>query len=178
MKKETGIKKHYITYYIKRKMKTYVSPSAPTRGFYVDDNGDLRPNLDEQRINLYIRSLFQWIRDRNVVVSTLHRNGVINSRSKDGSWTTYSIKKCIDSTYRFGHLWYDQEPSPEFYLMRVKEPTLYSEWHPPISSTSHDMGNFRHESLRRSCHYNRKPQTSLKTPEHRESMSWAVHTLH
>ena len=98
---------------------TKMSESTPMRGFYEDESGNLYPNLTEQRINLYARSLNQRLKNPAVVVRTLNLQGIINTRSQDGKWNKNSIRKSIDATFRIGHLRYDHGLIPSYYLKLI-----------------------------------------------------------
>ena len=89
------------------------------RGFRVNEDGKLYPDLYEQKINLYVSSLQYRYRSHRKTLSILNATDVPNPRGIIGAWTKCGIRTCIRSGERIGHLPFNPKKAPRNYLKDI-----------------------------------------------------------
>ena len=112
------------------------------RGLRVADEGCLRPDYYEQKVNLYVRSLSVRLNTdkKKTVIQILNDSGIKNIGAQDCKWTQRSVKTCILSTNRFGHLWFDVTRPPVYYKTKID---LHNQTHDVYHHTIKNMGSLR-----------------------------------
>ena len=90
------------------------------RGFINHGKGKVYPEIYEQKINLYIRSLQYKFKRKSVSLEILKKSGIPNPGNDSGVWSMRSVTTSIRSGMRIGHLLFDKEKSPDEYLNDIR----------------------------------------------------------